>query len=127
MTTEEKWEFVNRLDEKYLLGGVTISEWTAFIVRDADIAFCAGAHLAVVFMAQAAIESHLRYEYAGRPGKRSVGFNELIDQSPLELALKERLHDLRRFRNRWVHVNDPHADQHLSARPELHEAELAAR
>ncbi len=34
------------------------------------------------------------------------------------------LHRIRRFRNGWVHVNDPHDDDDLLARPEYHEKQL---
>jgi len=38
--------------------------------------------------------------------------------------LKFELHELRRFRNKWVHVNDPHNDGDLIERPEYHVNEL---
>jgi len=40
------------------------------------------------------------------------------------LELKAVLHKIRKYRNRWVHVNDPHDDQDLLIRPEYYENEL---
>ena len=71
------------------------------------------------------MEAHLRYEYREDAGDRD-GFAHLIDASPLPDDLKGRLHDVRRFRNRWVHVRTPAADEDLLERPNEHRAELAA-
>lgn len=124
MTAEEKWQHVVALDDKYLVGGVILSEWTAFLVRDADIAFCNGANLSAILACQAAIECHLRYEYCDSASRARLGFFDLIEQAPLDQTLKRELHELRRFRNRWVHVNDPHDDADLLERPEANDAQL---
>lgn len=124
MNADAKWELINSLDERYLLGGVMLSEWTACLVRDADTAFCSGASLAAILSAQAAMECHLRYEYSSHHTGGNLGFYDLIEQSPLPPDLSDDLHKIRRFRNRWVHVNDPHDDHDLLARPEYHESEL---
>ena len=86
MNTEQKWEYINSLDDKFLIGGVILSEWTACIVRDVDIAYCSHANLA----AQAAIECHLRYEYSGNHSCGQLSFCEWIEQSPLVTHLKDR-------------------------------------
>ena len=122
MNTEQKQAFLLALDDEYLLGGVIVSEWTTFLVRDVDTAFCSHANLSAILAAQAAIECHLRYEYA--EGGARLGFYELIEQSPLRPELKAELHRLRRFRNRWVHINDPHDDSSLLSRSEVHDAEI---
>jgi hypothetical protein len=124
MNTERKWAFLIELDEKYLTGGVLLSEWTTFIVRDVDIAYCNHANLSALVAAQSAIECHLRYEYYAFHRGNRLGFYDLIEQSPLEQSLKADLHELRRYRNRWVHINDPHDDEALLDKPEIHEAEL---
>ena len=124
MTSEEKWQHVLALDDKYLVGGVVLSEWTVFLVRDADTAFCSGANLSAILACQAAIECHLRYEYCNSAARTRLGFYDLIEQSPLDQAIRDGLHKLRRFRNRWVHVNDPHDDADLLERPEINETKL---
>ena len=120
MTPEEKWDFLVKLDEELLKGGVILSEWSTFLVRDADTAFASGASLAAILTAVAAIESHLRYEYSGAR-QRLV---DLIDSAPIEEDLRTDLHRVRRYRNKWVHVADPDDDEALLACPERYEREL---
>ncbi len=124
MTPDEELLHVSALDDKYLLGGVILSEWTSFLIRDADTAFCSGANLAAILACQAAIECHLRYEYGDPSSNARLGFYDLIEKAPLDQAMKRELHELRRFRNRWVHVNDPHDDTDLLERPEANDAQL---
>ena len=124
MNNEEKWNYILRLDEELLLGGVILSEWSTFLIKDADEAYCIGANLAAILVCQAAIESHLRYEYCDNTAKNKLGFYDLIEQSPLPLKLKADLHKLRKYRNKWVHVNDPREDSDLLSRPEYYETEL---
>lgn len=123
MNRNERDAYIFQLDVDLLKGGVILSEWSTFLVRDADEAFCAGADLATILVAQAAIESHLRYEYSHLQSSNG-GFYNLIEQSPLSDELKAALHRLRKYRNRWVHVNDPHDDSDLMRRPEYYENEL---
>ena len=124
VSSDAKWEFIVSLDERYLKCGVLLSEWTASLVRDADTAFCSGAYLSAVLAAQAAMECHLRYEYSNYHNSHRLGFYDLIEQSPIDAKLRVELHRIRRFRNRWVHVNDPHDDDDLLARPEYHKRQL---
>lgn len=124
MTEQEKWDYINALDEKLLLGGVMLSEWSTFLARDAELAFCSGANLAAVLVAQAAVESHLRYEYFDPVQTRGKGLYRLLEYTPLPVDLKDDLHKLRQFRNRWVHVEDPTQDDHLLEMPGYYEAEL---
>jgi len=124
MNSEEKWDYINKLDEELLLGGVILSEWSTFLIRDADEAFCSGANLAAILVSQAAIESHLRYEYVNNPATTKLSFYTLIEQSPIPDDLKVDLHTLRKYRNKWVHVNDPSQDTDLLKRPEYYEKEL---
>jgi len=126
VSSDAKWEFIVSLDERYLKGGVMLSEWTASLVRDADTAFCSGAHLSAILIlsSQAAVECHLRYEYSSFHNSDRLGFYDLIEQSPIDAELRVELHRIRRFRNRWVHMNDPHDDDDLLARPEYHEKQL---
>jgi hypothetical protein len=124
MNYDAKWKLIVSLDERYLKGGVVLSELTASLVRDADTAFCSGAHLSSILSAQAAMECHLRYEYSSYHTGSKMGFYDLIEQSPIDAELRTELHRIRRFRNRWVHINDPHDDYDLLARPEYHVEQL---
>lgn len=124
MSEKEKWDYVIELDEELMRGGVILSEWTAFIVRDAETAFCSGANLSAILACQAAIESHLRFDYFDPMQTKGWGFYQLIENNDLDNALKQDLHELRKYRNKWVHVNDPHDDNDLLERPEYYENEL---
>ena len=109
------------LDEELLKGGVVLSEWCSFIVREADTAFANSAHLASILTAMSGIETHLRSEYAKNSRVRPV---ELIDLSPIPDTLKGDLHRLRKYRNKWVHIDEPWNDSELLANPEPTEKEL---
>ena len=124
MTEQEKWDYILALDEELLIGGVILSEWSTFLARDAENAFCAGAHLSAILAAQAAVESHLRYEYFDPAESKGWGLFQLLDRAPVPNDLKDDLHTLRCFRNQWVHVGDPSEDSHLLEKPEYHEAKL---
>jgi hypothetical protein len=121
--TADRQELLVRWDDELLRGGVILSEWATFLIQDADTAFCAQADLAALLTAQAAMEAHLRYQYADVCGD-NVGFARVIEASPVLDDIKRRLHEVRRFRNRWVHVRDPADDQPLLERPDEHRAQL---
>lgn len=120
MNEEEKWQYLVDLDEQFLLGGVILSEWATFLIKDADTAFSSGAHLASIITGLAGIETHLRCASDGSKKR----FAELIDESDLESDLKKELHTLRKYRNRWVHVAAPWDDTSLLESPENHDSEL---
>lgn len=124
MTEEEKWDYINDLDEELLQGGVVLSEWTTFLAKDAETAYCASANLAAILACQAAIESHLKFDHFDSDISKTWGFFQLIENSTLPIDLKIALHELRRYRNKWVHVRDPANDSDLLDRPEYHESEL---
>lgn len=124
MTEQENWNYILDLDEELLQGGVILSEWTTFLVKDAESAFCSNANLASILTCQAAIESHLRFDYFNNEESKGWGFYHLIENSSLNNKLKTELHELRAFRNKWVHVKDPGSDSDLLERPEYHEKEL---
>ena len=121
MNQEERWAHLLALDEELLRGGVVLSEWCGFIVREADVAFVNGAYLASILTAVAGIETYLRSEFS-KAGRERLA--ELIDQASIDGALKVVLHGLRRYRNKWVHVDDPWDDTSLLGRPEDAEREL---
>jgi hypothetical protein len=120
MEEPERWDFLVDLDESLLKGGAILSEKSSFLIRNADLAFVASAHLACILTAMAAIETHLRAEWNGN----RLRLVDLIDSSGLEEDLVEELHVIRRIRNAWVHVDDPWDDQSLIDDPESAEAEL---
>lgn len=124
MTEQQRWQFIIELDEELLKGGVILSEWTAFLVRDVETAFCAEAYLSAILTCQAAIEAHLRYDYFDAKESKGWGFYQLIEKATLNDDLKRELHEIRKFRNKWVHVEDPSEDSDLLARPEYHNEEL---
>lgn len=114
MNANQRLDYLVKLDEKLLKGGVITSEKSAILIRNADLAFVNEAHLASILTAVSAIESHLRSEYPSQ-GKRLA---DLIDSADLEDDLKSELHAIRKFRNLWVHVEDPWDDQFFLENPE---------
>lgn len=114
-------KYILELDEQLLLGGVMLSEWTTVIVRSADEAFCTGADLATILTAVAAIECHLKHEYANGKDDRLV---KLIDRAAIEPDLRTDLHKLRTYRNQWVHVDSPEEDRWLLEVPQVCDMEL---
>jgi len=121
MNPDDRWSHLIALDEELLKGGVVLSEWCSFIVREADTAFANSAHLASILTAVSGIETYLRSEYAKNGRARLV---ELIDLSPIPDALKDNLHRLRKYRNKWVHIDEPWDDSELLENPETTEKEL---
>lgn len=84
-----------------------LSEWCAFVVREADTAYISGAFLASILTAVCGIETYLRAEYS-QSGKERLF--ELIERSPLLDDLKRDLQALRKYRNKWVHIENPADD-----------------
>jgi len=121
MEPQSRWDHLLALDEELLKGGVILSEWCSFIVREADLAFVSGAHLASILTAVSGIETYLRSEYA--KAKKDKLF-VLIDQAPIDPILKSDLHKLRKYRNKWVHVDEPWEDGPLIQMPEQFDKEL---
>lgn len=121
MTEKERWEYLVSLDEELLKGGILLSEWCVFIVKEADTAFAKGAFLASILTAVSAIETYLRSEYSSSGKERLV---DLINSAQLDNSLQIELHELRKYRNKWVHVDSPWDDDSVIKSPEMHEAEL---
>lgn len=121
MTEDERWNHLCHLDEELLKGGIFLSEWCTLIVREADTAFVKGAHLAAILTAVAGIETHLRAEH------QTVGTENLfslINAAPIHAKLKEELHKLRKYRNKWGHLGEPWDDKSVLDSPELYAKEL---
>ena len=121
MTEDERWAHLVALDDELLKGGVILSEWCTFIVRDADTAFAGGAHLAAILTAVSGIETYLRSEHSVTTKERLV---ELINQAGIDADLKADLHTLRKYPYRWVHVDSLWEDEALLIHPEVIEGEL---
>lgn len=121
MTEDERWNYLNALDEELMKGGVILSEWCALIIRETDTAFVKGAYLAAILTAVAGIETYLRSERLPSDGARLV---DLINKAPVLDTLREELHKLRKYRNKWVHVGEPWEDKSILESPDLYEKEL---
>lgn len=121
MTPNERWAKLIELDEELLIGGVILSEWCCFIVREADAAFASGANLASILTALSGIETYLRSEYSTTGKERLV---ELINSASVDESLKSDLHRLRKYRNKSVHVDEPWNDNFIIQNPERMESEL---
>lgn len=121
MTEEEQWDHLVGLDEELLKGGVILSEWCSLIVREADTAFVKGAHLAAILTAVAGIETYLRSEQDSSSNNRLV---DLINTAHIPDTLKDELQKLRRYRNKWVHVDEPWEDRFLLEFPRRCEEEI---
>lgn len=111
MTEEEREQYLFGLDEDLLKGSVMPSAWCTQLVLEADTAFINGAHLAAVITAMSGIEAQLRFDHSGPAGNLRLA--QLIDKAGLPPDLTREIHDLRRFRNKWVHVSDPWEDEPL--------------
>lgn len=121
MNEEARWSHLIALDEELLKGGVILSEWCAFIVKEADIAFVHGAFLASILTAVSGVETYLRSEYGSL---RKESLFDLIDKANIAQNVKKDLQKLRKYRNKWVHVNDAWDDTELLNTPDKFEKEL---
>ena len=121
MTEEERWHHLVGLDEELLKGGIVLSEWCSLIVREADTALVKGAYLAAILTAVAGIETYLRSEQGSNRNDRLV---DLINTAHIPATLKDELQKLRRYRNMWVHVDEPWEDRSVLEFPERCEEEL---
>lgn len=121
MNESERWAYLCALDEDFLKGGVILSEWCTRIVCEADKAFAHGTPLAAILAAVAAIETYLRAECDPTGRKRLL---DLINGAHFDDDLTAALHRLRKYRNKWVHVDEPWEDMLLLRNPEGFEAEL---
>lgn len=111
--------YILELDDTFLKGGVILSEWCSYMVRECDNSFAYGTFLATIITAMSAAETYLRAEY------QDVGtLVALINQSNIPEDLKKDLHILRKFRNKWVHINEPWEDSLLIEKPEDYDQEI---
>lgn len=102
-------------------GGYLLSEQACALVADLQSAFCIGAWIAVIVLAAAAIDAHLRDTEGARGNAKDA-----IDHAGGD----PQMHQLRKRRNALVHLNPSASaitvDQQWSDRDELEkEARLA--
>ncbi len=121
---DQRWEWVHDLDEEMLQGGAAASDFCFELMRNADLAFAAGAFVACLVTTSATIETWLREE---RCDDAKCGLYQLIEGSDLDSDTKAALHQLRRNRNAWVHVADPWADNDIDAEYSRGHPELEAQ
>jgi hypothetical protein len=126
MTEKEREHYLFNLDEDLLKGSVMFSAWCHFLILEGDTAFIKGAHLAAIVTAMAGMEAQLRFDHS-RPSDH-LSLAQLIETSALRDDLKNEIHELRRFRNKWVHVTDPWDESLLEhvEHPEALQTELEA-
>jgi hypothetical protein len=115
---------VQSLWDENLRGGVILSEFSTFLATDAESAFQAGADLSTVFTACAAIETHLRFE-SSKKGVKKITFAEVANSQRLPVEIRDNLARLRKFRNTWIHVENPYLDIELQIEPQVVHSELA--
>ncbi len=104
-----------------MIGGVYISEWCALLIRECDSAFINGANLATVFLAISGAEAYLKTEYSS--SSQSTIYM-LLEECNMDICLKENLQILRKFRNKWTHIDNRIDDQHLLSHIEDYEKEI---
>ena len=96
---EERQRWVEALAEAPgAWGGYAVGEQAAALSADAQGAFCAGAWLAVIVLAAAAIDAQLRADAV-------PGFAGNTKELITEAGLDSRFQELRKRRNALVHAN----------------------
>ena len=90
------------IQDEVLKGGICVQDWTTFQLENAYVSYCAGAKLSCIIMCQAAIESYMRDDE--QLSDRS--FYDLIEKCSYNQEMKEKLHKLREYRNKWTHINE---------------------
>ena len=115
---DERLAQLMSLDQKLLTGGAILSEWSSFIVREFDAAYTNGTYLAAILTAVSGIETILKSERHPETRLR-VSLGDLIDEAIVDTSLKDELHTLRQYRNKWVHVDDSWNDSAILENPEV--------
>lgn len=90
------------IQDDVLKGGICVQDWTTFQLENAYISYCAGANLSCIVMCQATIESFMRDDE--QLSDRS--FYDLIENCSYDQDMKTKLHTLRKYKNKWTHINE---------------------
>jgi hypothetical protein len=101
-TFVEREKYLINVQNEILKGGISVQDWTTFQLENAYISFCSGAYLACIIMCQAAIESYMHDD----EGLKDRSFYDLIEHSSYDKRMKFKLHKLREYRNKWIHINE---------------------
>ena len=107
------------IQDDVLKGGICVQDWTTFQLENSYISYCAGATLSCIVMCQATIESYMRDDE--RLSDRS--FFDLIENCSYDQYMKDKLHKLRKYRNKWTHINEQN-NEFLIDEKELEEMAL---
>lgn len=103
MNKEERENFFIAKEESLLKSGASFSEWCSFMCKSIYAAFINGADLATIITVMACIETYFKTEDISSRKKNLI---VLINEYPfLGDEEKVKLHILRKYRNRWVHVD----------------------
>ena len=117
--TNKREQILLDIQDDVLKGGICVQDWTTFQLENAYISYCAGANLSCIVMCQATIESFMRDDE--QLSDRS--FYDLIENSSYNQDMKEKLHTLRKYRNKWTHINEQN-NEFLIDEKELEELAL---
>jgi len=110
----DKQAYIDELWNTELKGGIELSEYSTFLAKDAGIALVSGAFIAAIIVSCSAIESHLRFD-----GAQGRSLYELMTRVGFSQSLADEINKVRKFRNEWVHVNEPELDEKLLKNPEM--------
>ena len=100
--TNKREQTLLDIQDDVLKGGICVQDWTTFQLENAYISYCAGANLSCIVMCQATIESFMRDDEQ----LSDRIFYDLIENSSYNQDMKEKLHTLRKYRNKWAHINE---------------------
>lgn len=95
---ENDWDYLIKLDEELLKGGIIINESIAELIRNVDICYVNEAYFSVIITAVAIIECLLKIDI-----KESSNFNYIIAKSDFDSGTKKDIHELRKVRNIIMH------------------------
>lgn len=98
---EKREQILLQIQDEVLRGGICFDDLTSFQLENAYIAFCAGADLACLVMCQAALESYIKDD----ENIESNRFYDIIENCSYSDDIKQQLHHLRQYRNKWMHIN----------------------
>ena len=107
------------IQDDVIKGGICVQDWTTFQLENAYKSYCAGATLSCIVMCQATLESFMRDDE--QLSDRS--FYDLIENCSYDRYMKDKLHKLRKYRNKWTHINEQN-NEFLIDEKELEEMAL---
>lgn len=112
---EEREEFFDNQSEKQE-GGAVISEWCTLVLESAYSAFISEADIATIITVTTCIEAFLKDDTQDNKSN----FASLIDNYGLDEYTRQKLHEIRLFRNRIVHNKILYDEMSEISRNEFH-------